>query len=102
MTVLKHAAPTRPHTRLVGYVNRRTEEICCLEHGRHDIESPRSPWAPLRLTNRPEARYESTTPLICHECGTWLNDGSTGYAVTSPHDGYWKRRLRRARGHRDG
>ena len=101
MTVLKHAEPMWLNTQLVGYVNRHTEQSFCLEHGQHDIDSPRSPWAPLCLTNRPQARYESTTPVICHECGAWLNDGSTGYAVVSPHDSYWKRRLRRGRGHRD-
>jgi hypothetical protein len=102
MTVLKPAAPTRLNTRLVGYVNRRTEQVSCVEHGQHDIDSPRSPWAPLCLTNRAQAGYESITPMVCHECGAWLNDGSTGYAVASPHDGYWRRRLRRIRGHRDG
>jgi hypothetical protein len=101
MTVLKPAEPTRLNTRLVGYVNRRTDQVSCLEHGQHDIDSLRSPWAPLSLTTRLQAGYESTTPMVCYECGAWLNDGSTGYAVASPCDGYWKRRLRRARGHRE-
>ncbi len=97
MNVLKHADSTSPNGQFVGYLNRRSGEILCLDHGQRDITSSRSPWLPLRLIDQIEARYESTTPVICHQCGTWLNDASTGYAIACLHDGYWKRQLWRTR-----
>jgi hypothetical protein len=39
--------------------------------------------------------------VICHHCGAWLNDESTGYAIAPPQHDYWKRRLLRARARRD-
>lgn len=101
MSAFKHADPTRLSAQVVGYVNRHTDQIVCLEHGEHDIHSPRSPWAALRPAGQLQSRYESTAPVICHQCGAWLNDASTGYAIAPPHHDYWKRRLRRARGQRD-
>ncbi|MGI9097878.1 MAG: hypothetical protein ACR2H2_05190 [Solirubrobacteraceae bacterium] len=94
MSVLKRADPATLHTQVVGYIDHRTGQILCRDHGERDIYSPRSPWAAVRLGDGIQARYESTAPVICHECGAWLNDESTGYAIVSPHDGYWKRRLR--------
>jgi len=101
MMAPKHAHPARADTQVVGYVNRRTGQVVCPEHGQHDIESPRSPWAAVRLVDQVHARYEATAPVICHECGAWLNNDSTCYAIVS-YDDYWKRWLRGARGHRDG
>lgn len=100
MTVVKQPDSTKLNTQLVGYVNRRTGQIVCLQH-RPEIQSPRDSWAPLHLNGPIQARDPSTTPVICGECGSWLNDEATGYAITSPPDGYWKRCLRRARAHRD-
>jgi hypothetical protein len=94
MNVLKHADQARPNTQIVGYVNRRSGHILCLDHGERDIESPRSPWETLRLVSPLQVRCVSPTPVICHECGAWLNDASTGYAIPSPHDNPWRRFLR--------
>lgn len=101
MSVLRSTAPTTPATQIVGYANRRTGEIFCLEHGHQHIDSPRSPWAAVRLADNGQAGYASPVPVICQECGAWLNDESTGYAMVSLDDN-WRRRLRRARGHLDG
>jgi hypothetical protein len=76
---------------LAGYFNRRTEQILCLKDGQQDIESPRRPWAALRLVGRLQARYASTSAVICHECGASLNDASTGYTILSSNTNYWKR-----------
>jgi hypothetical protein len=93
MSVLKHDDQTRLNTQHVGYINRRTGHILCLNHGGCDTESPRSPWAALRLLNPLQTAYASTTPVICHDCGAWLNDGSTGYAIPFSHDNRWRRRV---------
>jgi len=90
--------PTESTTRIVGYANERTGEIYCPAHGGYDIESPRSPWVALRPAGRLQPHDVSTAPVICHECGAWLNDESTGYAIAPPHRDYWRRRLLRARG----
>jgi hypothetical protein len=102
MSVLKRTDPASlHHAQIVGYVNHHTGVILCFDHGERDIESPRSPWCAVRLADDGlQARYTSTVPVICHECGAWLNDESTGYAIVSTHDGYWKRRLRHSRGDR--
>lgn len=98
---LKRPDPPISDTRVVGYVNVRTREIVCLKHGTRDIESPRSPWAAVRLSGQEHARYASTTPVICHECGIWMNDEATSYVIVCSHDGYWKRQLWRVRGRGD-
>lgn len=100
MRVLKRVDPALANTPVVGYVNRRTGKVVCPKHGEHDIESPRSPWAAVRVVDRPHARYEAAVPVICQECGAWLNNESTCYANVSAQDDYWKRWLRV--GHRDG
>jgi len=102
MRVLKRTDPARSATQVVGYVNRRTGEVVCPEHREHDIDSPRSPWTAVALVDRVQARYEATAPLICNECGAWLNNESTCYANVSPYDDYWKRWLRSGRGFRAG
>ena len=99
--VLKRADRAGQDTRVVGYVNVRTQEIVCLEHGTRDMETPRSPWAAVRLCGQDHARYASTTPVICQECGVWMNDEATGYVIVFSQDGYWKRGLWRARGYGD-
>jgi hypothetical protein len=76
--------------------------VVCPEHAAQDITSPRNPWVAVELTDRFPVRYEATAPLICHECGAWLNNESTCYANVSSYDAYWKRWLRSGRGHRDG
>ena len=101
MSALKRADQTTPHTPLLGYANRRTGQLICLEHGERDIESPHSPWVGVRLHDRVRTRDASTTAVICHECGAWLNDDSTGYAIVTTDDDRWKRRLRRSRDHRN-
>jgi hypothetical protein len=101
MSALEHADPSGRTTQVVGYLNGRSGEIVCLKHGEYDVDSPRSPWIALRPADRLQARYASTAPVICHRCGAWLNDESTGYAIAPPHHDYWKRRLLRARGRRD-
>jgi hypothetical protein len=99
MSILKRADPGKLDSQVVAYVSRRTGQFVCREHGEHDIESPHSEWAAVRLVDRCQASFEATTPVICHECCAWLNDESTGYAIAWSQDGYWKRRLRAARGH---
>jgi hypothetical protein len=101
MSVLDHVDPSGPTAQVVGYLNGRTGDIECLIHGEHDVDSPRSPWIALRPADPLQARYASTAPVICHRCGAWLNDESTGYAIAAPHHDYWKRRLRRGRSRRD-
>jgi hypothetical protein len=86
----------------VAYVNRRTGEVVCPEHGGQDITSPRNPWVAVELADRFPARYEATAPLICQACGAWLNNESTRYANVSSYDDYWKRWLRSFRGQRYG
>jgi hypothetical protein len=100
MRTLRRIHAVDPDARVVGYVNRRTGEVVCPEHGRHDVESPRSPWAAVCLVDRVHARYEATAPVICHECGAWLNNESTSYANVSPQADYWRRWLRGALVHR--
>jgi hypothetical protein len=90
-----------PTTQVIGYVNERTGDIECLKHGGHDVDSPWSPWTALRPADRLQERYASTAPVICHRCGAWLNDESTGYAIAAPQHDYWKRRLLRACGRRN-
>jgi len=102
MRALKHTDQFGLDTRIVGFIHRHTGEVLCPEHGEHDIDSPRSPWAAVRLVDQVHARYEATAPVICHACGAWLNNESTSYAIVSPHDDYWKRWLRSPRGHRIG
>jgi hypothetical protein len=101
MSVLKRADEATLHRQLLGYANRRTGQLICLEHGQRDIDSPHSPWVGVRLHDRVQTRDPSTTAVICHECGVWLNDESTGYAIVATDHDHWKRRLRRSRGHRD-
>ena len=96
MSTLEHADRSESTAPVVGYLNGRTGDIECLRHGEHDVDSPRSPWIALRPADPLQARYASTAPIICHRCGAWLNDESTGYAIAAPHHEYWKRRLRRA------
>jgi hypothetical protein len=99
MSVKRAERPT-PHKQLLGYANRGTGQLICLEHGERDIDSPQSPWVGVRLHDRVRARDASTTAVICHACGTWLNDESTGYAIVATDPERWKRRLRRSRGDR--
>jgi hypothetical protein len=94
MSLLKHADSTRLTTRIVGYFDHRSGQFICLRHGARDIESPRSPWAAVQLLERLQSRDASTTAVICDECGAWLNDESTGYAIVAPHHDYWRRQLR--------
>ena len=95
MSALEHVDPTKA-TRVLGYVNQRTGDIVCPEHGTYDIQSPRSPWVALRPAGHVQPHASSTAPVICRECGAWLNDESTGYAIAAPHHDYWRRRLLRA------
>jgi hypothetical protein len=102
MKVLKPTDPATLATQIVGYINRRTGEAVCPEHGGADVGSPRSPWSAVGLVERPHARYEATAPLICHACGAWLNNESTCYATVSPADDSWTRWLRIGLGHHTG
>ncbi|MGH2941480.1 MAG: hypothetical protein ACRDLN_01705 [Solirubrobacteraceae bacterium] len=97
---MSNMTDARLSAQVVGYVNRRTDEVICRRHGTQEVTSPRTPWVALRVVEGPLSRYESTAPVICHRCGAWLNDESTGYAIASLPDGVWKRRLRLIRSHR--
>ena len=91
------APPARaatPNSEIVGYVNRRTGQLVCLNHGERDVDSLLSPWAALRLV----ACERSSAPVICHECGAWINDESTRYAAVTTHRGDWRRRFVSRRG----
>jgi len=101
VSVLKRADQATHHPQLLGYANRRTGELICLEHGERDIDSPGSPWVGVRPRDRVRRRDASTTAVICHACGAWLNGESTGYAFVATDRDRWKRRLPRHRGHRD-
>ncbi len=102
MSVLKSTDPPRIDTQIIGYANRRSGEVLCLRHGKHDSRSTRGQWVAVRLAYDPNAGYASIAPVICRQCGAWLNDESTGYAIVSPDNEHWRRCLRRARGHRNG
>jgi hypothetical protein len=82
---------------VVGYLNCRTGDIVCLDHGPRDIDSTRSPWAPLRPVGTTQSHGGFTAPVICHKCGGWINDESMGYAIAPPRHDYWLRQVRRFR-----
>jgi len=97
MWALSRIHPKKSDRRVVGYIDRRTGEILCVNHGARDIESRGSPWAAIRVVDSREAGHASTVAVICRECGNWLNDESTGYAIVAPQDDYgppspWPRR----------
>jgi hypothetical protein len=88
MRMLNRTNPKRADMPVVGYVDRRTGQIVCTRHGVRDIESRHSPWAAIHVIDPHKAGYVSTTTVICHQCGVWLNGESTGYAIVSPQDDY--------------
>jgi hypothetical protein len=86
--LLNRTQPKRADMQLVGYIDRRTGQVVCTRHGVRDIESRQSPWAAIRVVDPHKTGYVSTTTVVCHHCGVWLNGESTGYAIVSPQDHY--------------
>ena len=93
MWILDRTRHNTSGMRVIGYVDRRTNRFICTAHRVPDLESRHSTWTAVYLLDPLQVGYVSTVPVICHECGTWINDESTGYAVVTIHGSHGRRRL---------